>query len=285
VVARRVLRLIGVPLTLAAGAYLTAWALGHADLGRASRGHGGLAFLAAVDLALAIPISWAPFAADYARFSRSPRGAFAGTLVGCSLANAWFYSLGALLVLAGAADPSIGLTPAVGVLAVAALALAETDKPFADLYSSVVSVQNAFPRWRARPIALALGAVVAGAALVVPLARYTAFLYLLGSCFVPLAGVQLAHAWRSRLWAAAGRFDSVRAFPRLNLGGLAAWVAGFLVYQWIAPTPVGTWPAAVVDVTSTLGIGPAPSWLRLGASLPSFAVAFAFASALGGRRR
>jgi NCS1 family nucleobase:cation symporter-1 len=285
VVVRRVLRVVGVPITLACGIYLTWWAATRVDFGAARHGHGGMTLLSGVDLAIAIPISWAPLVADYARFSRSPRSAFVGTALGASLSNAWFYLLGALLLLAGAADPGTGLTAAPGALALGLLALAETDKPFADLYSTAISIQNWQPRLPGALLCLVLGAATAVTALVLDFSRYSAFLYLLGAFFVPLAGVQLAHALRVRPIPVAELYRSDSAFGRFDGGGIAAWVAGVLVYEGITPTTV-RWASGVVDrLADLVGGAPPEAIARFGSSLPSFAVAFALGLALARRPR
>ena len=70
-------------------AYLTWWTLHDANLGAlwSQPGKGGLSFWQGVDLVVALPVSWLPLAADYTRFSKSPRGAFWGTAVGYFLPN------------------------------------------------------------------------------------------------------------------------------------------------------------------------------------------------------
>ena len=280
---RRVLRLIGAPVTLAAAVYLTVWAASRLHWHAASRGHGGLGFWLAVDLTIALPISWAPLVADYARFSRTPRGAMLGTALGSAAANAWFYALGAMLVLVGAANSTYGLTAAAGALVLGLLALAEVDKPFADLYSTVISIKNARPAWPGPPIAVLLGAGALACALTLPIADYEGFLLLLGSCFVPLAGVLLSYALRAGSFERAQLYRADGTYGGVRLANVLAWVAGFLLYQWIAPSSVAGWAHAVHDVRTALGVGPAPAWLaRYGASLPSLALSAVLTLALFG---
>jgi nucleobase:cation symporter-1, NCS1 family len=281
VVVRRVLRAVGVPVTVAVGLYLTVWSLDRVDWAAARHGHGGLGFWLAVDLVVAIPISWAPLVADYARFASDRRAALAGTFLASTVANAWFYALGALLVLAGAADPSYGLGPAAGAVALGLLAVAETDKPFADLYSTVVSIQNARPSWSAPALAAAGGLLVCAAALVLPFTGYESFLYLLGATFVPLAGVLLAHAVRRRPYPVADLYRARGVFGRWNWRSFAAWLAGFGLYEWIAPTQIAGWHRLLAGLVDALGTGFAPAGVaRFGASIPSFALAFALTLAL-----
>lgn len=282
VVVRRVLRVVGVPVIVVAGLYTSYWAATRLQWHAAAQGKGGLTFWLGVDLAIAIPISWAPLVADYARFSKTPAGALIGTATGAALANAWFYGLGAALALVGAADPDIGISSVLGAFVLGLFALAESDKPFADLYSTVVSIQNVRPRWSAPALAVVVGAAVGVIALTVDLTDYESFLFLLGSFFVPLAGVLLGHALRLRgydvgqLYALRGRYGTVNPWSAF------AWLAGFALYQWIAPTQFAAWSTFLRWAEGGLGIATPPSWVaQFGASIPSFLLAavLAFATA------
>ena len=75
-------------------------------------------------------------------------------------------------------------------------------------------------------------------ALVLELTSFQSFLFLLGSCFVPLFAVLLAD------WLAAGRRyspDDVFAAQSARVGAIVAWLAGFAAYQWLSPTRPGEW--------------------------------------------
>jgi NCS1 family nucleobase:cation symporter-1 len=274
-VVRRVLRVLAMPLLVASAIWLSVWALTRLDWTQAADGNGGFRFWQAVDLALAGVLSWAPLVADYARFGRSRVSALAGTAIGTAVPATFFYSLGALLALTGGADPAIGLAPAVGVAVLAALAIAELDKPFADLYSTVVTLQNVRPRWRAPLLAIVLGAGTATVALLISLTRFQTFLFLIGSLFVPLAGVLLGHAVRvgrgplQELYRPDGRWGW------LNAGGFIAWLLGATLYQWITPSGFLHWNDLLASLSDLIGVPLSPTPLTtIGASLPSFAVAF-----------
>ncbi|MFP5298958.1 MAG: purine-cytosine permease family protein [Actinomycetota bacterium] len=51
-------------------------------------------FGVAIDLVIAMPISWLPLVADYSRFAIGRKQAFVGTFVGYLIANIWLYALG-----------------------------------------------------------------------------------------------------------------------------------------------------------------------------------------------
>jgi len=111
-------------------------------------------------------------------------------------------------------------------------------------------------------------------ALTIDLAHYLDFLYLLGSCFVPLFGVLLAD------WLVAGmryRRDDFFTAPAFRPALIGAWVAGFALYQWLQPVGPSWWTDVVENAH--------PSQWSFGASLPSFALAFLLASLAGLMRR
>ena len=154
------------------------------------------------------------------------------------------------------------------MLALLALTVDESDEAFANVYSGAVSLQNLLPRVPQRLLVAGTAAVATVGALLVDLRNYQPFLYLLGSFFVPLFGVLLAD------WLVAGRHygrDDVFSAPALRLALIVAWLAGFCLYQWLYPDGPGwwTWLVAHTDPHSL-------PWG--GASLPSFALAFALAA-------
>jgi nucleobase:cation symporter-1, NCS1 family len=278
---RRYVRRFAIWAVLASTAYLTWWALDRADAGAlwSAPGEGGLSFWQGVDLTIAMAASWLPLAADYTRFARTPRGAFVGTAVGYFVPLVWLYALGALLFLSRGFDDTTGLLTAVAAggvasaLALVALTVDETDEPFANVYSAAVSLQNLFPAVSQRALIVAVTAAATLGAVAIDFVAYESFLFLLGSFFVPLFGVLAADFL-------LGRSSPVD----VRWSGLGAWFAGFAVYQWIQPTGPAWW----TDVVATV---PGTGEFTGGASLPSFALAFAlyagvrYVDAPLGRRR
>jgi NCS1 family nucleobase:cation symporter-1 len=228
-VVRRFIRRVGLWLMLAALVWLTVRFAREASPALLTQpGKGGLAFAAAVDLVIAMPISWLPLVADYTRYGRSPRAAFGGTLVGYGFANAWCFLLG---ILIAALHPGADLMPTIlqasfGALALALILIDETDNGYSDLYSAAVSTHSLLPKWSVRVWGPVLALVATLLALLLPIQNYQDFLYLLGSVFVPLFGVVIAHhGVRPRTP------DSTQV--ALSWVGAAAWIAGIAVYQYV----------------------------------------------------
>jgi len=267
---RRYVRRFAVWAVAASVGYLTWWALDGASTGELWKADatGGLTFWQGVDLTVAMAASWLPLAADYTRFARRPRHAFWGTAVGYFVPLVWLYGLGMLLFLSrGTSDTTALLTSVAAggiasALALVALTVDETDEPFANVYSAAVSVQNLLPGAPQRLLVLGVGGLSIAGALVVDLVQYQSFLFLLGSFFIPLFGV-----------LAADFLYGGREAVSVRWGGIAAWLAGVALYQWIQPTGPSWWVQAVERL-------PGAGDFTGGASLPAFALAFALFAAL-----
>jgi nucleobase:cation symporter-1, NCS1 family len=292
-VIRQWLERFAIWIVLASTGYLTWYALARFDLDRLvdQAGQGGLSFWAGVDLAIALPISWVPLVADYARFGRSARATFWGTATGYFLAQVWFYALGVLFLLSIGQGDVIAAVIAVpaGLLAMAVLVVDEADEVFANLYSTGVSLQNAAPRLPGRRLVLVLGVVATGlAALVADLARYESFLFLLGALFVPLFGVLAADYFvlARRRYDVAAMYRADGRYRGVRWAALLVWLLGFLVYNWINPGTVEAWVTLLRGLFADLLQLPFPLSERLpwlGASIPAFAVSFLAMLAVGRR--
>ncbi|HET9672098.1 MAG TPA: cytosine permease, partial [Actinomycetota bacterium] len=214
-VVKRFLERFGTWIVVASGVWLTiALALGDGSSGRWPAPTGGLPFWLAVDLVIVMPVSWLPLVADSTRFARGERGVFGATYAGYAVGNAWFYALGALLVLrAGAAPDAAGIGGAVaglagGTLLVVGLLVGEAPNAFANVYSAAISALNVVPRASAATLSIGVGVVAFLLALAFSMDRYEVFLFLIGSVFVPLAAVFVADYYV----AAGGRYGVARVF-------------------------------------------------------------------------
>jgi nucleobase:cation symporter-1, NCS1 family len=282
-VVRRWLERFGIYVLLGAAVWITVEVLRAGELGSIWRapGQGELPFWLAVDLVVVMPVSWLPLAADYSRFARPDARGALGTYVGYAVGNAWFYALGALLVLvARASADAIGIGSAIvavagGGLVLVALLVGESDNAFADIYSAAVSTQNVAYEVSQRLLVGVVGAVGFVLALAFTAERYEQFLFLIGSVFVPLAAVFVADYFvRGR-----GRYGEQGVFGAGGVRWLSfvPWIAGFVAYQWCVPTGPQGWVDAVGRVFDALAL-PFPLFDGgLGASIPAFVVAFGLA--------
>jgi putative hydroxymethylpyrimidine transporter CytX len=195
------------------------------------KGEGGMGVFPALDLVIAMPISWLPLVADYARHGKNGGSALRGTWLGYALANMWCYTLGVLVALT---LPSKDLVQALllaqgGLIALSLILIDEVDNAYGDTYSGAVSAHSLLPRWGVRKWGLAMAVVCTGLALVLPMHSLEPFLLLLSSVFVPLFGVILG-----RLAFGTDAPALLAAARKVNAVPVAIWLLGIAVYH-LAP--------------------------------------------------
>jgi putative hydroxymethylpyrimidine transporter CytX len=220
-------------------------------------------FWKGADIVIALAVSWIPLAPDYSRHSTNARSSFFGAFLGYGAASMVFFGLGVLTYAAYGGDDLIGSLLAIpaGGLALLMLVIDELDEVFANLYSTVVSVQNVRPSLDRRVLAVVVGVLATALALEFDIHAYENFLLLLGSVFVPLFATFATDYFlvSRRAWDVS---DDAR--PRWLM--LLPWAAGFVAYQLVNPGTVEWWSSWWID----RGFD-APNWAS--ASIVSFAVA------------
>lgn len=244
----KTLQKIGVVLLLLLSVAMTALALatyGWRDLLAAPRAP-AMPTMLGLDLVIAMPISWLPLVSDYARHAAVPGRGLRGTGWGYFLVSSWMYAVGLVAALATGSDaPETMLMQLLGahrLLAPAVLIvlLSTVTTTFLDVYSNAVSAQSLFPKLGTRPAVLAAGVAGTLFALGFDATKYEGFLLFIGSAFCPLFGVVLADYFILK----RGRYEAAELFRRgrywyaggVNVRALAAWAAGFGLYQGCART-------------------------------------------------
>ncbi len=271
---RTYVRKFEVWMVIASLGYLGWWSLHGEHVERLWQRPGAHAFWPGFDLVLASVISWTPLVADYTRFSTSRSAGFWGAGFGYFVPTVPLFALGAVIAMSRSISDAPGLLTAIAaggaasVLALLALTVDESDEAFANVYSGAVSLQNLLPQAPQRLLVAGTAATATVGAVLVDLRNYQPFLFLLGSFFVPLFGVLLAD------WLLSGRHygrAEIFAAPELRAAPVAAWLAGFCLYQWLYPDGPAWWTRLVAHTDPH-----ALPWG--GASIPSFGAAFVLAS-------
>jgi NCS1 family nucleobase:cation symporter-1 len=271
---RKYVRKFAIWVVIVSLVYLSWWSLHGQHPVALWRRPGAHTFWPGFDLVLASIISWTPLVADYTRFARSRMTGFLSAGVGYFLPTMPLFALGAVIAMSRHISDAPGLLTAIAaggaasVLALLALTVDESDEAFANVYSGAVSLQNLVPRVPQRLLVAGVAAVATVGALVIDLRNYQPFLYLLGSFFVPLFAVLLAD------WLLSGRHygpDHIFRAPEIRVEMVGAWLAGFCLYQWLYPQGPSWWTGLVAHAHPH-----ALPWG--GASVPSFAAAFALAA-------
>ena len=231
---RRVIARVALPLVVLSLLWLTWQFLSLANAQGLSQlwnrpGEGGMGVMPALDLVIAMPISWLPLVADYARHGTSGKGALRGTWLGYALANIWCYSLGVLVALT---LPSTDLVTALllaqgGLIALSLILIDEVDNAYGDTYSGAVSAHSLMPPWSVRRWGMVVAVACTALAMVLPMHSLEPFLLLLSSVFVPLFGVILGRlsGLGERTQQLLSNALNVHAVP------VAIWIVGIAFYH------------------------------------------------------
>jgi len=227
-----------------------------------SSGNGGMSFFSALDIVIAMPISWMPLAADYNRFSKGSKGAFRGTFIGFTLTNILFYFGGLML---GVSDV-VGIIAAIQSIFFGLLLLIllvdEADNAFADVYSAAVSTQSIFRKIKQPYLIIVFTALSIILAMTISIANYETFILLIGAVFVPLFGVVLSDYYivkrcrysESIMYGPSDSSGNDAAPLKIGFPALLAWSIGVLLYYLL----------------SSLSPIYIPNWPPIGATVPSF---------------
>ena len=183
-----------------------------------------LSFGQAVELNVAMCLSWLPLISDYSRALQNPlRGTLASVLCYmCGGILMFAIGLGAALYAGTAEISRMLLDAGLGVAGLFVVAFSTVVGAFLDAHSSGVSAANIHPKANEKHIGICvviLGTIVA---IFVPMSQYENFLYLIGSVFAPLFAVLLVDVYL------LGRREI--HYP-VNGKNLALWLTGFVMYR------------------------------------------------------
>lgn len=203
-----------------------------------------LSFGAAVELAVAMPLSWLPLISDYTREAEKPVAATAVSAVVYGLVSCWMYLIGmGASILTGESDiAQIMLKAGLSVIALIIVVFSTVTTTFLDAYSAGISNESIFPQFKGQYVAVAVTVVGTIGAIVFPMDDITGFLYLIGSVFAPMIAIQIAD------YFILHRDRRKTAFDTRNL---VIWVIGFVLYRILmnVDLPVGnTLPDMIITI-------------------------------------
>lgn len=192
--------------------------------GQGASAAGSLSFSEAVELSVAMPLSWLPLISDYTRFARKPKAATAASAGVYFLASCWMYiiGLGAALFTGQTDIALIFLQAGLGFAGVLIIIFSTVTTTFMDAYSAGVSAVSIFSRLKEKPTAITVCILGALLAAFTPIERYQDFLYLIGSVFAPMIAILVVDAF----WLKRDRFGQ-----KLSLSNLLLWAVGFVIYR------------------------------------------------------
>ncbi len=183
-----------------------------------------MSFGLALELSIAMPISWLPLISDYTKNTDEPVRFTLISTVSYFVGSSFMYAIGlGAAYYAGNSDVvQILKSAGLGVAAMFIILLSTITTSYLDVYSAAESVHNIYSKWNKKMIGIGVcffGTVIA---IFTPIEQYQNFLYLIGSVFVPMATILI--------------LDYFILHKRENTKGQSIinailWVIGFVVYR------------------------------------------------------
>jgi len=183
-----------------------------------------LSFGQALELSIAMPVSWLPLFADYTCNASRPRLTCATSTVVYFLVSCWMYVIGmAAAIYAGESDIAVIMNKAgFGLSAIIIVILSTVTTTFLDVYSTGVSMASITAKVGERLSAIVACVLGVLLAILFNTDRFEGFLYWIGSIFVPMATVHIMD-----MLVLKSRDNGQARFWR----NLILWLLGFVVYR------------------------------------------------------
>ena len=184
----------------------------------------GMSFGAAVELSVAMPLSWLPLISDYTREAERPVKATAASAITYGLVSCWMYIIGmGTAIFTSESDVAqIMLKAGLGIGGLLIVVFSTVTTTFLDAYSAGISSESLSKKLSGKTMALAATAVGTLGAIFLPLSDISSFLYFIGSVFAPMIAIQIADFFILKNNAEGSSF---------NIKNLVIWLIGFIIYR------------------------------------------------------
>lgn len=207
-----------------------------------------MTFGAAVELSVAMPISWLPLISDYTRDAKQPVKATAVSVIVYGVISSWMYLIGmGGALLTGESDiTKILLKAGLGIAGLLIVVLSTVTTTFLDAWSAGISSESISKKWNGKWIAVAVTVIGTVGAIIYPMDNITDFLYLIGSVFSPMIAVQIGNFFVLK------KDSSEHSVDILNL---VIWFIGFVIYRMLMKVDIvfgNTLPDMIITMILTI---------------------------------
>lgn len=215
-----------------------------------SVGGAGMSFGAAVELSVAMPLSWLPLIGDYTREAERPKQATLVSVLVYGAVSVWMYVIGmGAAIFTGESDIArIMVKAGFGLAGLLIVVFSTSTTTFLDAYSAGVSSESVFSGIRGKWFAAGVTLIGTVCAICFPMDDITEFLYLIGSVFAPMIAIQIADFFLLRQDHSAQIAD---------VRNLVIWLIGFVFYRLLMRTDIivgNTLPDMLFTILVCVGV-------------------------------
>lgn len=183
-----------------------------------------LSFGAAIELSVAMPLSWLPVISDYTKDAKRPVAVSLAAAVVYFFVSVWMYAIGmgAALVAGESSIDIVMLKTGLGIAALVIVVLSTVTTTYLDAYSAGVSSQSVHSKINIKAAAIIVAVLGTVGAILFNMDNITDFLYLIGSVFAPMTAILLADFFVCKNDSSAKKIDAAR---------IVVWILGFALYR------------------------------------------------------
>lgn len=210
-----------------------------------------MSFGAAVELAVAMPLSWLTLISDYTREAKEPVKATLVSTIVYGIVSCWMYIIGmGAAIFTGESDVAqIMVKAGLGIVGLLIVVFSTVTTTFLDAYSAGISSETILSKLNGKYVTIAVAVIGTVAAILFPMDDITDFMYLIGSVFAPMIAIQIADYFILKADKSSKKVDMINAI---------IWVIGFILYRYLMTVdiPVGnTLPDMAVTIVIAVVAG------------------------------
>lgn len=210
-----------------------------------------MSFGAAVELAVAMPLSWLPLISDYTREAKEPVKATLVSTIVYGIVSCWMYIIGmGAAIFTGESDVAqIMVKAGLGIIGLLIVVFSTVTTTFLDAYSAGISSETILSKLNGKYVTIAVTVIGTVAAILFPMDDITDFMYLIGSVFAPMIAIQIADYFILK---------ADKSSKKVDILNVIIWVIGFILYRYLMTVdiPVGnTLPDMAVTIVIAVIIG------------------------------
>lgn len=211
----------------------------------------GMTFGAAVELSVAMPLSWLPLISDYTREAKKPVKATAVSAITYGVISCWMYVIGmGAAIFTGESDiAQIMVKAGLGIAGLLIIVFSTVTTTFLDAYSAGISSESLSAKIRGKWVAVAVTVIGTVGAIFFPLGDITGFLYFIGSVFAPMIAIQIADFFILK----NNEEEKV-----LCIRNLVIWLIGFIIYRLLMRVDIvvgNTLPDMLITIALCVAVG------------------------------
>jgi len=209
---------------------------------------GNMTFGSALELSIAMPLSWLPLISDYTKSAKEPKKSTFISVLVYFIVSCWMYliGLGATIITGESDIAMIMLKANLGIAAIIIIVFSTVTTTYLDVFSAGISSVSIKKNLNPKLVSIIVCIIGLVLVLFTPITQYEYFLYFISSVFAPMISIQIVDFFYLK------KDNSINNFDYLNLG---LWFLGFVIYRIFLKidTPIGnTLPVMIITAFITI---------------------------------